>query len=123
MKEKDFQSLFNKWVKNVYKKTAVFELKQTTKDSIPFSDVAPHQIEALQSARHRGFVFKIPDCGYQSPFDAFAVFGVPAFVVIKYPKRTEMISIDSFLLERERSKRKSLTADRAHEISTTTLKM
>ncbi len=117
MKEKDFQSFFNKWIKNVYKETGAFELKKTDTDSLPFSSVAPHQLEALENVRHGTFVFKIPDAGYQNPFDCFSLHQMPAYIVIRYPKTVELIPIDAFILEKNTSKRKSLTAKRASEIS------
>lgn len=118
MKEKDYQSLFNKWLKNVHKRTGAFELKLAKGNSLPFSAVVPHQIEALQAASNGVLVYKIPDTGYQNPFDCFSLAGVPAYVVIKYDKSFELIAIDTFVLERDRSTRKSLTAARAKEIST-----
>ena len=51
-KEANFQTTFNHWLKNVYKRTGAFELKQTQTDSLPFSDVQEHQIQALQAVRH-----------------------------------------------------------------------
>ncbi len=122
-READCQTYFNKWVKNVYKKTAVFELKQTQGDSIPFSDVVPHQIAALEQVRNGTFVFKIPDAGFQNPFDSFCMTKMPAYVVFFYPKAFYLISINTFLLEKERSKRKSLTEKRASEISVKTVKI
>lgn len=119
--EANFNSLFNKWVKNVFKKTAAFELKQTQGDSLPFSALQEHQAQALLQARWETFVFKIPDVGYQNPFDCFSLSGVPAYIVIKYPKFFCLIDIETFLLERDRSKRKSLTVDRAKEIATLTI--
>lgn len=118
MKEKDYQTIFNKWVTNVYKKTACFELKHCKGNSLPFSAVALHQTEALSAASNKGLIFKIPDCGYQNPFDCFSLFNVPAYVVIKYPESFELITIDNFIYERDRSKRKSLTYERAKAIST-----
>ena len=112
------QTKFNHWVKNVFKKTAAFELKQTQTDSIPFSDVKPHQVDALLAVREGNFVWKIPDAGFQNPFDSFSMYNEQAFVVIFYPKSFELIPINGFLLERERSKRKSLTYERARAIST-----
>jgi hypothetical protein len=112
-------TVFMHWLKNVYKQTGCFELKQTTGSSLPFSDVKDHQIAALEAANHNVLAFKIPDGTFtQSPFDCFSMAKVPAYVVIKYPKSFELISIDTFVLERSRSKRKSLTYDRAKAIST-----
>ncbi len=122
-REANYQTYFNKWVKNVYKKTAVFELKQTQGDSIPFSDVVPHQVAALEQVRNGTFVYKIPDAGFQNPFDSFCLTKIPAFVVFFYAKSFHLISIDTFLLEKERSKRKSLTEKRAFEISVKSIKI
>lgn len=115
-REAKFNTKFNHWLKNVYKNSGVFELKQAD-ISLPFSSVQDHQIEALQNVRHSTFVYKIPDAGFQNPFDCFTFTKMPAYVVIKYPKFFCLISIDTFLLERSRSKRKSLTAIRAKDIA------
>lgn len=116
-REAAFNSLFNKWVKNVYRRTACFELKQTTTDSLPFSALQEHQAQALLCARWETFVFKIPDAGYQNPFDCFSLCGVPAYVVIKYPGFFCLIDIETFQLEAGRSKRRSLTSSRAKDIA------
>lgn len=118
MKEKDFQSTFNKYLKAVHKATGAFELKLVKQGALPYSSVAPHQIEALLNAKHGTLVFKIPDGGYsQSPFDCFSLSGVPAFVVIRFPSGTVYgIDIDDFIRTRDLAKRKSLTEDEAEAI-------
>ena len=113
------QVIFNHWLKNVFKQTGVFELKQTQTDSIPFSAVVPHQIEALLAVREGRFVWKIPDAGFQNPFDCFSMVNEQAYVVIFYPKAFILIPILVFIQEKQRSKRKSLTYERALEISPT----
>ena len=119
MKERDFQSTFNNWLKQVYKKTAAFELKITHTDSLPFNSVKDHQIAALEAAKWGVLVYKIPDVGYQNPFDCFSLVNVPAFVVIKYASFFCLIDVETFTLERDRSKRKSLTSARAKELAHT----
>lgn len=116
-REANFQTTFNHWLKAVHKQI---------------------------------FVFKIPDCGFQNPFDAFSVDAngkfsawelkqtktnslsfslvvdhqvnalkrVKGFVVIKYPKFFCLIDILDWCNEVERSDRKSLTSERAKEIAT-----
>lgn len=123
MKEKNWQSIFNQWVREKYKRTAAFELKQTKTKSIPFSAVKDHQALALVMASDQGLVYKIPDSGFQNPFDCFSLFRVPAFVVIKYPESFELIPIENFLHEKSKSKRKSLTYERAQAISTISIKI
>ncbi len=116
-REANFQTTFNHWLKNVYKKTGAFELKQC-ETSLPFSAVVPHQIEALQAVRHSTFVHKIPDLGLQNPFDVYCLTEQPAYIVIKYTKGVSIIPIDTFVLESKRSKRRSLTWERSQELST-----
>lgn len=116
-REAKFNTTFNHWLKNVYKRTGVFELKQCD-TSLPFSSVVSHQIAALEAVRHSTLVFKIPDAGYQNPFDCFCMTEQPAYVVIKYTKGVCIIPIDVFVLESERSKRRSLTWERACTLST-----
>lgn len=125
MIEKEFQTLFNKWLRHVHYKTGVFELKAVSKNSIPFSAVQEHQETALYAVKHGSLAYKIPDDtrGFK-PFDCFLFVMSPAFVVImfnakeKAQKEFYLIDIDSWLAEKElaRGVRKSLTCERAREI-------
>ncbi len=118
MKEKNFQTQFGKWIK-ANPMTGVFELKSARGNSLPFSAVVPHQIEGLWHAKHEKIYMKLPDVGYQMPFDCFCVKGVPAYVVIRYESGAwYMIDIDRFIEERDSSARKSLTEERARIICT-----
>lgn len=120
--EKNFQTDFNKWCKHIFYKTAVFELKISDGKSLPFSDVADHQISSLYAAKHGNLVMKIPDTGFQNPFDSFMMVMVPAYVVIMFKaqernrKEFIMVDIDTFCEEKRISDRKSLTEDKAKEI-------
>ena len=119
--EKDFQTDFNKWCKHVFRETAVFELK-VADTSLPFSDVQEHQENALYNAHHGHIVFKIPDSGYQNPFDSLMMVRVPAYIVVMFhakhrgQKEFFMIGIDEWLHEKQSSERKSLTPERAGQI-------
>lgn len=117
-REAKFNTTFNHWLKNVYKKSGAFELKQTLVDSIPFSAIEPHQLQALLAVRFGTFVFKIPDAGYQNPFDCFCMTEMPAYVVVKYPSFFCLIGVRYWESESKQSKRRSLTSKRAQEIST-----
>lgn len=99
--------------------TGCYEVKHTgTKNYLNFKDVKLHQRNNLLAVRHANFVYKIPDLGEKTPFDLVSLSKQPAYVVIKYPKGVAIIPIDTFLLEEKRSKRKSLTWERAKQIST-----
>lgn len=115
--EASFNTEFNHWLKNVWKKTGAFELKYTKTDSLPFRSVQPHQLAALIAVRKQTFVFKIPDAGWQNPFDCFCLRKEPAYVVIKYPEFFCLIHTSIFAWEKDHSKRKSLTSERARQIA------
>lgn len=117
MKERNFQTAFNHFIKSSLKHIFVFkipdvgfqnpfdvfsvdkygqfhawELKQTKVESIAFNSVVPHQVTALEI--------------------------VSGMVVIKYPLGVSIIPINIFIDENKRSKRRSLTWERAQALST-----
>jgi hypothetical protein len=111
--------VFRHWLRGsaLFGPGAAFELKQAG-SSLPFSALAPHQEEALLAAKHREILYKAPDdsAGFK-PFDLFYLKGAQAYVVIFFSQRFSVIDIDTFLAERARSPRKSITVDRAGEIA------
>lgn len=117
--ESQFQTVFNQWLRDVYKRTGAWELKHTRgKSSFPFSEVKDHQIRALQVAHHNVLAYKIPDDSMSyKPFDCISLAQEPARIVIRYPKFFCLIDVETFILEKSRSKKKSLSADRAKDIS------
>jgi len=121
MKEKDFQTHFNKWCKHYVQYTSAFELKVSKGKSLPFNALQEHQKNALLIAKHGVLVWKIPDAGYQNPFDSFVMRGVGAYVVIAFRDQKKvfyLIDIDDWCNEEKISKRKSITEERAEELST-----
>lgn len=118
MKEKSFQIKFNQWLKAIYRQLGVFELKVARNNSLPFSAVEEHQIDALWHAKHNVLVYKIPDAGFQNPFDCFCLAGVPAYIVIKYSSgMVYMIDIDVFIQESKTSTIRSVTERKALGLS------
>ena len=132
MKEKEMQTLFGKYLKtNPPKQSNVYELKICKNSSLPFNAVKEHQIEGLLNAK-LGLYHKISDSPifagsktrftYTKPFDCLYLKNIIGYVVILYykprkAKVTYIIDIYSFLDERKRSDRKSLTESKAREIS------
>lgn len=122
--EAKFQSVFSHWVKAEFLTDEnfggfAFELKHTRgKNSLPFSAVEDHQLHALLAASGKGFFYKISDesQGYK-PFDCFALRACEAYIVIKYPSFFVLITVESFIMEKETSKRRSLTEARAKELA------
>ena len=99
----------------------MYELKFTHDNSLPFKAVMDHQLAGLYVAKHGRLPYKIADVGIaRKPFDGFMVSGAISMIGIMYYSKGEksfvMIDIDVFMKEKEESKRKSLTKERAKEI-------
>lgn len=125
MKERDFQSLFTRYVRAKWSRTsAAFELKICKGKSLPFAAVQPHQLAALREAKNGRIAYKIPDdsAGYK-PFDSFVLSGALAFVCVMFYargcRRFYLIDIDAWDSEVATSSRKSLTEARAAAIGET----
>lgn len=120
-REAKFTVLFRHWLlAHPLRKSCALELKQTQTDSIPFSAVEEHQIDALIAVKYgdKGLLYKAPDDSRAiKPFDLFYLHWTDAYIVIKYPQGFVIISIESFIGERDSSKRKSLTWERAQVIA------
>ena len=95
--------------------TSEIEVKQTTKDYIAFNCLEDHQVRfnlAVQNSPH-GVLVRVQ--GTNGEADYSWKRRVPVFIAIKFPKSFEVLSLDSFLLEK--TKRKSLSSKRAKELS------
>jgi len=118
MKERSFNSSFASWAKANLLRSAAFELKVCGK-SLPFSAVKPHQIAGLLHAKHARIFMKLPDVGFQMPFDDFMLVKSEAYVVIRYGSgRVVGIDVDDFIAESKVSERRSLTESVAQKLST-----
>lgn len=133
MTEKHLQSLFGEWIrKNPPDRTSVYELKFVKGNAMPFDRVRSHQLEALIAASHKGLHYKISDSPVSwkskyrftkpKPFDSFYVRDAVGCLVIcfykpRHKKRCMFILADTFREEQRRATRKSLTEERAAEIS------
>lgn len=119
-REANFGTLFRHYMRaHPFAESAAFELKQTREDSLPFSDVQPHQIDALLAVKHSNLLYKAPDDSRGvKPFDFFYMHQALAYVVIRYPDFFCIIDIDKFIDEDKRSQRRSLVSFRARQIST-----
>jgi hypothetical protein len=119
-REAKLQEKFGRWLKAVYLEQyagGLFELKQTTTDSLSFSSVKLHQEQSLHNVKHGKFYYKIPDDSIGvKPCDCVALAGMDAYIVVGYPKGTVMIDIDAWCKEKKASERKSLTFSRAKVI-------
>ena len=119
-RESKFSITFRHWLRaNAHLfDTCSFEIKQTEKDYISFSAVEDHQINygfAIQQS-DSGVLIRVQ--GTNGEPDYLFLKKQQSYVVIKYPEWFVGITIFNFVAERDLYKRKSLTVDRALEIST-----
>lgn len=114
-REAKFALVFRKWLKENPMISCSLELKQTSTDSIPFSCFGAEQ-EVYSNSIRNGTLIRVQ--GTRGEPDYIYLRNAPTFIVIKYPKGFFIISTETFLLEKSRSKRKSLTAKRANDIAT-----
>lgn len=116
-KEANFGILFRNWIVSKPLPSGAYELKQTTTQAMPFSAVSDEQIANLLLAKgSKGNFIRVQ--GLKGEPDYVYLRRSSAWVVIKYPQSFHVIDIEVFLAEKERSKRRSLTAHRAIELST-----
>ncbi len=117
--EAKFGLKLRKWLEANPMHSSVFELKQTTSDSISFSCVEPHQLDYLSAiSGTKGKLMRIQGSLGEPDYAYFK--GTPAYIFIQYPKGFVGITIGTYLLEMKRSKRKSLTYSRAKDIAVIT---
>lgn len=117
-READFGIQLRRWIeKHPLPASGPLELKQSTLNSIPFSCIEPQQIAWLKGAKSAKGVL-IRNMGGSGEPDYSYYRNAPAWVVIRYPSSFHVIDIEAFLMEKERSGRKSLTYLRAKAIST-----
>ena len=119
-REAKHQTIWSKYCQDCLKKKIFFnyELKQTTTESFPFDHFEPQQIPSLLAAQASGYHWKHSDADMRlKPCDGSIIPPQVGYIVIKYPKAFVMISVNNFIHERDKSKRKSLTYERAIEIA------
>lgn len=119
-REAAFTQKFRHWLQaNPLRGPAAIEIKQTRTNSLAFSAVQDHQLEALAAAwGPEGLIHKISDesRGYK-PCDILYLRLANAYIVIKYPGFFCLITASVFGSEKKRSQRRSLTAERAKELA------
>ena len=89
MNEAKFNTKFNRYLEINWNKdtSARFELKfvdLNKKKTLNFKGSIPdHQLRALSARRH---IFKIPDAGFQNPYDCYHIAG-KGYLVVQFWKR------------------------------------
>src|ERR1035437_270013 len=117
-KEADAGLLLRKWLKGNPLSTCSLEVKQTGSDSIPFSAVEETQVNYGSAIRHNKEGVLIRVQGINGEPDYIYMRNEPSYIVEKFKKSVEIISVDVWILEAKKSPRKSLTYSRAKDLST-----
>ena len=99
------------------------EVKDTRgKEYFSYAELKEEQINnGLASKSDRGNLIRISVGTVGAPDYAYYR-NSPAYLVIKYPNGFVFLDIESFVLERDTSRRKSLTWERAQEIAVRVVK-
>lgn len=120
-KEADFGLRFRKWW-NLHGKGSPYELKDSRgKDYISFAEITPEQIAfALACGTDKGVLVRV-ERGTVGTADYIGIKNTIAYIIINYPKACEVITINNFIHEKEKNKRKSLTYERAKAISSVSI--
>ncbi len=118
--EAKWQTLFNQYLREMQKKGEMYgfyELKQTTKNSLPFSKIEIHQYDGLQATEKSGLVWKFSDNDMrQKVCDCVSVPPLPSYIVIKFPDAYYVIRIRDIVLMRENGGI-SITQEQAKDIA------
>jgi len=117
--EAEFGLYFRRWVKSYAHelRSCSFELKHTHgAGSLPFNEVKGEQIAFASMIAGDGVLIRVIGMGGEP--DYVWMRHAPAYVVIRYPSCFCVIAMKLFVVERNTSDRKSLTEERARELST-----
>lgn len=114
---------FRHWLRaNPFRTCAIENKDSRGKDYLNFSEVKEAQLNyGLAISGDKGVLIRTE--GVEGLPDYIYMRGEPSFIVIKYPKSIQIISVETFILEKQKSRRKSLTEQRASEISIKSIKL
>jgi len=83
-KEQKWQTILNQYFKEK-RLYGFFELKQTDKETFPFSKIEKVQWEGLQATEKNGLVWKLSDeISRPKPCDSFSIPPLSSYLVIKF---------------------------------------
>lgn len=114
---------FRHWIRAHPRLSGAYEIKDSRgKNNLSFSEVTEHQLNyGLAIKGDKGVFIRVQGMGGEP--DYIYLRNAPAYIVIKYPKQFCLIDVETFVLEKNKSKRKSLTAGRAKEIAIQTIEL
>lgn len=117
-KEASFGIKFRAWIKDNPQISGTYELKDSYgKDYLSFSEVKEEQLLYGSLIRsNKGVLMRVEAVVKGMP-DYIYCRNMPSFIVIKWKRGFHIISVETFILEKSRTKKKSLTKDRSAAIA------
>lgn len=119
-KEAKWQTIWSKYMQEMHERGELYcyyELKQTDKNSLPFSKIEIHQYDGLQALKKKGMKWKFSDeDSRQKPCDGGNFPPLPSYIVIKFPDAYYMIRIEDIVKLREEGGI-SITQEQARQVS------
>lgn len=115
-KEAEFGIKLRAWMEKEKRFSCAIETKYTPGNSIRFSCVEPKQlVYGMAMKSDKGVMVRIQ--GSNGEPDYMWCRNMPAYIGIKYPDGFVLIDVETFIMERDRSKEKSLSWQRARDIA------
>jgi len=114
-KEAAFGLKFRKWwIEHPLR--GEIELKYARNGSLPFSEVSEDQVAVGTLATSKRGILIRKSAGTTGGADYSGLVESPYWIVVSFGKHFYIISLETFLREKQHSKRKSLTEERAKAI-------
>lgn len=111
--------VFRHWIHHNPRISGAYEMKDTRgKSNFAFSEVSQAQIDYGMAIKSDKGVFMRVQAVSEGTPDYVYLRNAPANIVIKYPQGFAVIDVETFVMEKKRSKIKSLSWSRAKELST-----
>lgn len=104
--EAKWQTIWNQYLREMRERGTpiygFFELKQSTKGSLPYKQIEIHQYDGLQATEQSGLIWKFSDeDSRKKPCDCQSVPPLPSYLVIKFPDAYYMIRMKDIVKLRE----------------------
>lgn len=123
MLESKASFVFRHWLRANPQYTCTYEIKQAKGSSIPFSSLEEHQADYLMAIQgDKGVLVRVQAVAGGEP-DYIYLRRCPARVVVFIGREFHLIDINTWVLEKSKNRRRSLTSARAREISVISVKL
>ena len=114
--EAEFGLLFRRWIEKHPRPSGSYELKDAHgEDRLPFARLKAEQVAYANKINHGGALIRV--LGINGEPDYVWLYRAPAYVVIRYPRCFTIIDVGDYVWERDNTKHRSLSVDRAKVVA------